>query len=30
VSVLVVTVVIVGAFVLGTWKLARFEIRAGD
>ena len=30
VSVLVLTVVIVGAFVLGSWKLARFEIRAGD
>jgi hypothetical protein len=30
VSVLVLAVVIVGSFVLGSWKLARFEIRGGD
>jgi ABC-2 type transport system permease protein len=30
VSVLVLTVVIVGSFILGSWKLARFEIRGGD
>jgi ABC-2 type transport system permease protein len=30
VSVLVVVVVIVGAFLLASWKLARFEIRGGD
>jgi len=28
--VLVLAVVIVGSFVLGSWKLARFEIRGGD
>ncbi|HEV8401794.1 MAG TPA: ABC transporter permease [Candidatus Limnocylindrales bacterium] len=30
VCVLVLGVVLVGAFLLGTWKLARFEIRGGD
>ena len=30
VSVIVVVVVIVGSFVLSSWKLARFEIRGGD
>ena len=30
VSVLVVAVVIVGGFLLASWKLARFEIRGGD
>lgn len=30
VSVLVLGVVLVGAFVLGSWRLARFEVRGGD
>src|SRR5262245_25125043 len=30
VSALVIVVVIVGGFVLGSWRLARFEIRGGD
>jgi ABC-2 type transport system permease protein len=30
VSVLVVVVVIAGSFALGSWKLARFEVRGGD
>jgi ABC-2 type transport system permease protein len=30
VSLLVLVVVLVGAFVLASWKLARFEIRGGD
>lgn len=30
VSVVVLAVVLVGAFALGSWKLARFEIRGGD
>ena len=30
VSVAVLAIVLVGAFLLATWKLARFEIRGGD
>lgn len=30
VSVLVLGIVLVGAFVLGSWRLARFEVRGGD
>ena len=30
VSVAVLAVVLVGAFMLASWKLARFEIRGGD
>jgi ABC-2 type transport system permease protein len=30
VSVIVLTVVIVGSFLLASWKLARFEVRGGD
>ena len=30
VSVVVLAVVLIGAFVLASWKLSRFEIRGGD
>ena len=30
ISVVVLAVVIVGAFLLASWKLARFEVRGGD